>query len=69
MCIEYEPSANKDSMGNAVDFFSWSDYTYSADSHNAMTLTVGLKWSDGSGTLSTTLNSIDTSSITTPDGQ
>lgn len=69
MCIEYEPGVNKDSMGNAVDFFSWSDYTYSADSHNAMTLTVGLKWSDGSGTLSTTLNSINTDSIATPDGQ
>ena len=69
MCIEYEPSANKDYMGNAVDFFSWSDYAYAADSHNAMTLTVGLKWSDGSGTLSTTLNTINTNSITTPDGQ
>ena len=69
LCIEYEPNANKDYMGNPMNFFTWSDTIYASDSHDAMTLTVGLKWSNGTGNYSTTLEDIDVSSILTPDGQ
>lgn len=69
MCIEYEPSANKDIYGNSMDFFTWSDELYPPDSHNSMLLTVGLKWSNGTGTSDTVLQTIDTSSVLTPDGQ
>jgi len=55
MCIEYEPSANKDIYGNSMDFFTWSDELYPPDSHNSMLLTVGLKWSNGTGTSDTVL--------------
>lgn len=69
MCIEYEPSANKDSDGKPIDFFTWSDYSYRSDTDDSRSLTVGLKWSNGSGNQDTELNVIDTSSILTPDGQ
>jgi hypothetical protein len=35
MVIEYEPSANKDSFGNPMEFFSWSDELYPPDSHTS----------------------------------
>ena len=78
LCIEYEPSANKDSLGNPMQFLTppienaaegWSDTLYDPDSHNSQKLTIGIKWSNGTGTADTLLQTIDTSSVLTPDGQ
>jgi hypothetical protein len=69
MCIEYNPEVNKDVTGNPIKFFDWSDYNYAPDSNIAQTLTIGLKWSNGSGTFSTELEDIDISAISTLDGQ
>lgn len=78
LCIEYEPSANKDTLGNPMQFLTpptenasdgWSDTLYDPDSHTSQKLTIGIRWSNGTGTANTTLQTIDTSSILTPDGQ
>jgi len=39
-----------------MDFFEdWSDVLYTADSNDALSLTVGLRWANGSGNSSTQL--------------
>ena len=67
MCLEYNPQSNLKN-GVPMDFFEdWSDVSYT-EIDNTLSLTVGLRWANGSGNSSTQLQPIDTSSITTPDG-
>lgn len=68
MCLEYNPQYNlKD--GVPMQFFEdWSDVLYRADSNDALSLIVGIRWANGSGNSNTKLETIDTSSISTLDG-
>jgi hypothetical protein len=49
-------------------FEDWSDVLYTADSSDALSLIVGIRWANGSGNANTRLETIDTSSISTLDG-